>query len=351
MNIQKRNPPQLPNRVKWIDRLKAIAVLMVLSLHLFQALSQFDINIIGLNSAVFEYSANCSWGDCGVAIFFFVSGAALMCNYSECCDMKSFYLKRIKSIYPMFFIAWVFSFLTRFYIDRSIPQLPFVKIFYTILGIDGYLSQWTSTFYLLGEWFLGMIIVVYAVFPLLRVCIKKYCICTLAVLYTLSAVFIRFQLMDCPANRIPFVCLFTVALGMAFVEKEIQIPTATLILSAACMFIFYYFAIPSLLPMRFNYLPYSIISCIIGLHKAKLPYWMNAVIGKICKYSYPIFLLHHRLLFNMSERFRGQIFRLPELLAFIAIWIIVLYFFCVLLLKTNDWFVTGLRNSHSQGSH
>lgn len=69
MNIQKRNPPQLPNRVKWIDRLKAIAVLMVLSLHLFHALSQFDINIIGLNSAVFEYSANCSWGDCGVAIF------------------------------------------------------------------------------------------------------------------------------------------------------------------------------------------------------------------------------------------------------------------------------------------
>lgn len=133
MQEQKKTPHTLFKKVEWIDHLKACTVLMVLFFHLFQGFSQFDIGVIRIKIESFQYSANCSWGDCGVAIFFFISGASLMFGYSKSCDIKRFYLKRLKRIYPMFFIAWLFSFLTRFYIDGTIPELPIVKLIYTFL--------------------------------------------------------------------------------------------------------------------------------------------------------------------------------------------------------------------------
>lgn len=65
-------------------------------------------------------------------------------------------------------------------------------IFFSILGIDGYIANWgVQTFFLVGEWFLGYIIIIYIIFPILRKGVNEYplllAIIT-AVLYILSIV-------------------------------------------------------------------------------------------------------------------------------------------------------------------
>lgn len=52
----------------------------------------------------------------------------------------------------------------------GIPKWRFVL---TLIGMDGYLSEYGSGFYVLGEWFLGFIVLFYIIFPLLRYLLKK----------------------------------------------------------------------------------------------------------------------------------------------------------------------------------
>lgn len=93
----------------------------------------------------------------------------------------------------MFWIAYIFAMLFNFYrigsIDTSIGKWRYI---FSILGIDGYIANWgVQTFFLVGEWFLGYIIIIYIIFPILRKGVNEYplllAIIT-AVLYILSIV-------------------------------------------------------------------------------------------------------------------------------------------------------------------
>lgn len=109
-------------------------------------------------------------GDVGVYLFLIISGAALMHVYRERLPVAEFYKKRFLSIYPMFWIAFVGCFLIQFYINRGIPQgIPKYKIIESILAVDRYTMLFgSSNFSIVGEWFLGFIILFYLIFPLLR---------------------------------------------------------------------------------------------------------------------------------------------------------------------------------------
>ena len=53
-------------------------------------------------------------------------------------------------------------------------KIPKWKYIYTIIGMDGYLSTYhIETFYRVGEWFVGFILLYYLIFPFLRFCILK----------------------------------------------------------------------------------------------------------------------------------------------------------------------------------
>ena len=48
-----------------------------------------------------------------------------------------------------------------------------IKFIYTIIGLDGYLYYRIKTYFILGEWFLGAIIIIYILYPLLLMLIYK----------------------------------------------------------------------------------------------------------------------------------------------------------------------------------
>ena len=83
-------------------------------------------------------------------------------------EVLDFFKKRWLSIFPMFYIAW-----TVMYIINSLrvgswfwggPRRNFLL---SAIGMDGYFLHLGMNYYNLGEWFLGGIILLYLLYPLL----------------------------------------------------------------------------------------------------------------------------------------------------------------------------------------
>ena len=82
-------------------------------------------------------------------------------------QVKRYLWGRFLAIYPLF---WLCFFPIFFYSDIICGNNEGVapwKLLLSIVGVDGYFQSFTPTFYKIGEWYLGCILFLYAVFPVL----------------------------------------------------------------------------------------------------------------------------------------------------------------------------------------
>ena len=116
-----------------------------------------------------------SWGYSLVTVFFIISGALIYLNNSTLDSVSLFYTKRIKTIYPAFYISYISVFTARMCLGGQFTSGKDVYLFaLTILGIDGYFSSYVKNFYILGEWFLGALIIIYLLYPFILAVFRKY---------------------------------------------------------------------------------------------------------------------------------------------------------------------------------
>lgn len=112
------------------------------------------------------------WGAVCVMVFFMISGAMLYYNYPRLCtlqDIRTFYFKRWKSIFPSFYICYIPLFLIQAIQNHTFfyNGAPW-KVFISLIGMDGYFHYMdASNYYIIGEWFLGAIILLYLLYPIL----------------------------------------------------------------------------------------------------------------------------------------------------------------------------------------
>lgn len=88
-------------------------------------------------------------------------------------SMKRYLWGRFLAIYPLF---WLCFFPIFFYSDIICGNNEGVapwKLLLSIVGVDGYFQSFTPTFYKIGEWYLGCILFLYAVFPVLWRMIRR----------------------------------------------------------------------------------------------------------------------------------------------------------------------------------
>lgn len=290
-------------RLFYLDFIRTIAVISILITH-------FNARFLYLNPPMPEKAvltttvSNVYIGSWGVSLFFIISGAALMYVYQEKNEIKQFYKKRFMSIYPMFWIAYIVAFFYLFYTNKTIPGsgAPKINFLYTILGMDGMVAAYIPTYYILGEWFLGAIILMYVLFPLLRLGVKKKPIMTFGLsllIYGVIVVCIK----DINVSIIILTRLPEILFGMLYVQSEKKIDWKTAV-SATIILVVNSIIKPSF-PDAIQTTYVGIASFILLIY---LSYWFRF---KICycmcnivsKYSYAIFLVHHVIISEMMMTF------------------------------------------------
>lgn len=141
----------------------------------------------------FKFTSN---GQFGVAIFVILSGCCLAITRKDSklnfIDTLLFYCKRIIKLLPAYWIAIIFAIIIIFISSGDVViGSSFTKILISILGMDGYLLKPTfPTYYVyVGEWFIGFILIMYLIFPLLHYLLSKFPIPTLIACFLISYFF------------------------------------------------------------------------------------------------------------------------------------------------------------------
>ena len=309
-NIQA--PVSKPGRYEFMSVLRLLSLMGVVYYHTLVTLYLQGVRQKDTIEAMYA-NVNMNFPAIGVGLFLMLSGGGLMMSSKKKADfsVKNFYKGRFLRILIPFYISYILYSIYLFLIGFEFPvyfeSLTGVKpsplcFIFTLLGMDGYLSIFNiPTFTLmLGEWFLGCLIPMYIVFPLLRKCIMKNRNLTLiiATIYYIIAL-ATYKYM--PWAEVPSYNNFTIKiydfiLGMFLVEVMDRIPKWTAAIGVALLG--FYLLYPAKLPIDMT--PsivilavgtFFIFLALEGLFK-KMPHFMK-VVNVLSAYSYTYFLFHH----------------------------------------------------------
>lgn len=294
-------------RIFYLDFVRALAVFLIFLTHFNARYLYFYMTPEMPQNAILTLNPfNIYIGNLGVALFFIISGAALFHVYKERCEVKTFYRKRFLSLYPMFWIAYIIAFLFMFFVSRQMlrPETPKVNFLLTIFGMDGYLTGVVPNFYILGEWFLGFIVILYLVFPLIR---KEYlshpvglCIAVLILYLPLAC---HEWLPQFPSSKILFVRLPEFLFGMIFLDK-IKRVKPWMLASAVIILILNTVLKPNLpesLQTTYVGISFFLVLAFVSKYLDRQP--IRVICGSVSKYSYAVFLTHHFIIDQICSRF------------------------------------------------
>lgn len=318
-------------RVFYYDLIRAFSCLCIMTVHFNASVSGWlNGQFLYPNSLVPNYylHGQIYLGGIGVSLFFMLSGATLMMNYHGTC--KQFYLKRFKSIYPMFWIAYAAVAMIDFMLSRSLGSTDYKLLPLTVAGLDGYLATLGLTpygFYKIGEWFLGCIVVLYLVFPVVHACLERSPAVTAVGSVVLAAVLSlaceRFLGYHCSGLE-PWYKVPEMVLGMLFVKYSLDRKALLLtVVSGICVGIVWLLRLPVnalvLCTLLCCFL-FSLLTYLAGFVRIAAA---RTLVSRFAKLSYPIFLTHHWIIGKMVQGFRLETMQRSEVLALFVTYVAV----------------------------
>lgn len=169
-------------RLPELDIVRALAICMIVAVHSYNFLATGPNPI----SAPYPFSTDMFrnyLADLGLALFFFISGFGLYRNnhvFSTWHDVTGFFRKRALRIFPLYWAALFvyvilfdvlpFKTLAAGYNPSDVSVFPghsVSTILVYFLGLQGIFSSQASTSRMVAVWFVGVILVYYAVYPLI----------------------------------------------------------------------------------------------------------------------------------------------------------------------------------------
>lgn len=310
------------------DLIRAVSTLAIVLFHYSYAFVQYDV---GGNPVYFMMHANGTWGALFVSLFFMLSGSSLYYNWQDRMTsftgkggVLDFYKKRFLSIFPMFYIGWIICYIMTVISFNGLKNWggPYSKLFLTLFGVDGYFLYKGLNYYLIGEWFLGAIIMLYVLYPLLQWCMKKIPVIATIVIVLLFSINTARQYLPFMAaynerivisdNINIITCLLSfwtgILLGKAG-RSIIKTFTAVPCLAAGLVIMIFPLPVSTMIlsPMLAVcfYICLSFLSMILDKKLKKRSVYDKAV-GFVSRYSYPIFLVHHVTIQKMITLFSGR---------------------------------------------
>lgn len=218
-------------RLFHFDFIRSIAIILIIIHH-------YKANIFLKESWNFV-----SAGDLGVSLFIILSGAGLMLSTLNSFDLMIYLKHRFFAIYPLFWCSYIVSFSILFFVNNKIHYNGHpLKFVLTIMGIDGFTLYTIPNYYLIGEWFLGFIIISYLIFPILRYCFLRNKIITLIGCLLLTIILWKLNpIFGMRYTRFPLTRLMEFVFGMMFIyyyraPYKIKVVATSLILLLLAFF-------------------------------------------------------------------------------------------------------------------
>ncbi|MDD6091910.1 MAG: acyltransferase [Hallerella succinigenes] len=292
-------------RIQELDVLRILAMLFVITYHFAVEYGFVGIPVMNL----FCTTPNYDFGNVAVTIFLILSGGLLYKKYGDLSNTPSkeislqrFYKKRALAIYPPFWILSLyipFSLLRHALTDGNTFALAHpLTLLLTLIGFDGYVKLYgVSTYAFCGDWFVGAIVFLYLLYPLLAKVYRKAPIVTLSVLTVLYALQFWIPAPNFLLSAYPFTLLFKFCLGFALVENLEKLRSSrTAIISAIVFIVLSFIDIPGSLNTDCFGTIAAIALFVFGFYLAPSLLRNKAVgtsVQKIAPLSYCVFLVQH----------------------------------------------------------
>lgn len=280
----------MKERIKAFDFTRVVLTFCIIAFH-FAAGSQS--NAAAAVSGFLNYT-----GQVFVDGFFMLSGGLLYLNNKET-SIGKFYFNRWKTIFPPFYIAYILVVIFNI-CTGTFARASFKQYIFTLLGMDGYLGYKFVTPYLVGEWFLGAIVICYLFMPFVIRLSRKYDLVLLGVLIGANIWLVYTDIFTISRPRNILFCLLCMQVGVVIIKWELWKKAIPVILSAVIMFL--------RLADRFPDWGYLIIGAALFILLSFIGYYVtkNDFVSKIFswlgKISFCVFLIHHQVIYKLLER-------------------------------------------------
>ena len=246
-------------------------------------------------------TANATFGFMFTTSFFCISGTVLYHNYPKIKSLKIFYYKRWRSIFPSYYICFSYFFLnTAFVRHKLFYNGHWTKLFYTLFGLDGYLSYKIKTYFIVGEWFLGAIIMIYILYPLLLWLINKNIFIIYLIVSFFYFIMYKTNIFIIIKDINIITCINSFYFGMIFIKykhfffnNKITLIISIILLTILCLIkINNFILIHQIQGFSLYVILIRFGTFIMSKYKAK-------IFNEISTISYSIYLIHHRIIYNI----------------------------------------------------
>ena len=305
------------NRLDIIDYFKGIAIIIIIC-HIAQV---FDVPPI--------VYAITSFGRMGCQIFFVLSGFTITMSYEKSHpNLRSFYKKRWLSLAPGYWLSILITVLLSIVtieisgINQLGTSLRIGDIIANFLLLNGVVPTDANNMVFRGGWFVGTLTIFYLLYPILHQGYKKYGNYFLfgCIFVSMSISIISFSLTDniysgCSGflyynfmNQLsPF--LLGVVMYKNTIQKKHSLIKSLFFLGIS-MFLFY-----TPFPFKAVFVPLvfslSIVYLLNFLWENRLSY--NQIVCNLGKLSYPIFLLHIFIIWDIPKLILSSIISLNSI--------------------------------------
>ncbi len=215
-------------RVRY-DVLRVLAALTVLFYH-FEC-SAYDIFLTaGTRGFFLDFlGTGHNLGSIAVEVFLLLAGILSVSTLSDSFSPRRYLSKRLMRLLVPFWISWLlvcaYTVITSSDLLWKNPKLfPL-----TMIGIDGWATVTfglVDSFYLVGEWYLGVMVIITMLWPLLRVPFRNnpYVTCFILFIFELLAIFVPAQQEALrPLSVLPWSNIFSFSLGVLIAKRRAEV--------------------------------------------------------------------------------------------------------------------------------
>lgn len=296
-------------------------------------------------------STNAVLSELGISMFFIISGASLYLSMSKYdkFPVGTYIYKRFKGIYPPFWIAYIIAFLYTFVENGGLnPDIPVYRIWLSVVGMDGLTLYAVPNFYLLGEWFLGTIILIYFYFPLLKFLIDKWPKVTWAVVLVLWVVYVYFYDFSLQIDRNPITRVVEIMFGIYYCKYVVLNKNRKKSLRIAafiiCLVVFVLLLFVKIPGEKMHWYLVVIMGITLFYVIAQIGSFINnkalaTVVTAISVNSYSIFLVHHIIGNHIADYFKDTDLSKAEFFTCFVLYVALIAVFTIIVNYVSKRFV------------